>query len=689
MKKMLLILLIIMFVPILVHAETCNNDAITIDSITIKDKTSNVAELETATAAGNTINLNLNMGKLNDTIQYELVVKNNSNSNYYIDSHNINNKTSYLDYSFETQDKSNVIKANSTKTVYLSVNYKKEIPKDKFNSGLYNDTTKVKLPLSTKNPILNPKTGSQLLLLVLLIIIITIISIFIVKKKNKKVLMIISIILLIPIGVFAICKGEIIINSTITIKNLPKLNQTIIDSASENSCVVKYEGNVTEKVGETVPATKVYFDKCDNNTLIFANQCWKVIRTTETGGTKVIYDGSPVDGKCESNRQNTPGIKRIDYTNMSLAYPYMYGNSFKYDTNTKTFTLEDTTTAVWNDYNYKDLLGKYTCRTSNDTCETIYFVNDYYSNSDAYLISYVIDDISYSSIAYAPYNADTKSLAMVGYKYNKKYHLNYKCPYSRYKYSTSFTYNRNTNTYTLSGDIKTLSGGNDWYEGLDNAHYTCWNESGECSSISYIYSIIYNDDAYYINLDSGKGIDDALSEMLTDSSVNKYDSNAKSIVDNWYKNNMLNYTDKLEDVVYCNNRRVKQLAGWDKNTSNIRSGAISFGNDINTNLECPNTLDQFSTNNNKAKLSYPVALITNSEARNYGPPYSLMSNSFWSMSPNSFNTYFTYVDYYTIGSYYTIDSTLDNNSIRPVISLDNGALITSGSGTDNNPWIIE
>jgi len=35
-----------------------------------------------------------------------------------------------------------------------------------------------------------------------------------------------------------------------------------------------------------------------NNNFIFASKCWLGIRTTDTGGIKMIYNGTPVDGKC-------------------------------------------------------------------------------------------------------------------------------------------------------------------------------------------------------------------------------------------------------------------------------------------------------------------------------------------------------------------------------------------------------
>ena len=48
-----------------------------------------------------------------------------------------------------------------------------------------------------------------------------------------------------------------------------------------NTCITKYEGNVTDQVGQTVAATNVYFDNCaDKRNIIFGGFCWQVLRTT-------------------------------------------------------------------------------------------------------------------------------------------------------------------------------------------------------------------------------------------------------------------------------------------------------------------------------------------------------------------------------------------------------------------------
>ena len=86
MKKMLhFIIVCILFIPLLVNAETCDNDKITISSISMESKTSNVEELSEATVKGRNINLNLNMSAVGDNIDYDITVNNNSNEDYIID----------------------------------------------------------------------------------------------------------------------------------------------------------------------------------------------------------------------------------------------------------------------------------------------------------------------------------------------------------------------------------------------------------------------------------------------------------------------------------------------------------------------------------------------------------------------------------------------------------------------------
>ena len=64
-----------------------------------------------------------------------------------------------------------------------------------------------------------------------------------------------------------------------------------------------------------------------NNNIIFNNMCWKIIRTTATGGVKLIYNGIPTDGKCEATGANTQiGTSAFNPAYNDNAYVgYMYG----------------------------------------------------------------------------------------------------------------------------------------------------------------------------------------------------------------------------------------------------------------------------------------------------------------------------------------------------------------------------
>ena len=225
MKKFILpILLFMMFIPFFVNAETCDIDKITISSISIESKSDSVEELDEATANGKNINLNLSMSNVGDNIKYKIVVKNDSNEDYELDKTSLNLNSDYINYSFETEDNTNIVKANSSKNVTLRIEYKNEVPEDKFKSGLYNDNKTMMVQLSNGNTInvpdtfKNPNTGVQSYILVILILLLISVSLYILLKKKKYakfMILIIGTVIIIPISVYALCKCEINIQSNV------------------------------------------------------------------------------------------------------------------------------------------------------------------------------------------------------------------------------------------------------------------------------------------------------------------------------------------------------------------------------------------------------------------------------------------------------------------------------------------
>ena len=83
---------------------------------------------------------------------------------------------------------------------------------------------------------------------------------------------------------------------------------TLTSSASDKYPIYYYRGAV------------------ENNNVIFGGFCWKMVRTTETGGIKLIYNGTPTDGTCVATGADTT----IGTASMNEAYKqrYMYSDPF-------------------------------------------------------------------------------------------------------------------------------------------------------------------------------------------------------------------------------------------------------------------------------------------------------------------------------------------------------------------------
>ena len=505
-------------------------------------------------------------------------------------------------------------------------------------------------------------------------------------------------------------EDDIPLNLTFTIHYIQTTEEENVGNllqrlAKDNTCITKYEGEVTDKVGVTENATNVYFDKCaDKRNVIFGGFCWQIIRSTETGGIKMIYNGEPdQNGECGSDRSDHKGIYQLEgSSNQTMSGSYIYGSSFTYDISSGEFTLTDTTTATWSDSTYEDLIGKFTCKSTSTTCTTIYEINGYESNSQAIVTKYGITDVHYSLIGNTSFNGNSEVVSSAGYMFNKAYvyqNQDMNSNTNTYRFGSEFTYNENTNTYTLSGTIQDIG---DWGIGednrgklssLSNTHYTCWNDTGTCTTISYIFKSSVSSrfsSAGYITLDGGKNINDALDDMLWGDDVNRYNSPIKGVVDAWYRHNMTDKTSMLEDTIFCNSREPSRLGGWNPNGGDPFTLLYYKNNTDTLEMTCAYETDQFSISNNKARLTYPMGLLQYEEWLNIGTN-SLMAtgSSYWLMSPIFFSgeAYILYV--YAGGSSYNGSPSYVRPGIRPVVSLASSVTFSSGEGSETDPWIVE
>ena len=210
--------------------------------------------------------------------------------------------------------------------------------------------------------------------------------------------------------------------------------------------------------------------------------------------------------------------------------------------------------------------------------------------------------------------------------------------------------------------------------------------------------------------------------------LNNINSTVKDIIDEWFEINLtnninslqINYVDYLEDTVFCSDRNYKTVegdttypvylnSGWNKSggilTNYLYFGSIdrSYNNWFSTsnvpNFNCSNETDRFSVSNSKAKLSYPVGLVTSDEIVLAGVGgngatnnsfYMYTGDNFWSMTPGYFG-YHGDARMLRVNNAGRLSFTYVTNpqGIRPVVSLKLGVEFEKGNGTPTNPYIVK
>ena len=200
------------------------------------------------------------------------------------------------------------------------------------------------------------------------------------------------------------------------------------------------------------------------------------------------------------------------------------------------------------------------------------------------------------------------------------------------------------------------------------------------------------------------------SGSLENNRTNDNDSTIKTYIDNWYKNNLIDYTKYLsKDAVYCNDRELASGQTY-STTSSFDYAPYERMKNKQPTYNCTNMSDAFSVNNTSAKLNYPIGLMSIDELSYAGgqafttldAPYAWYytnangesshgSVAFWALSPD-----YCYgsgsIVWDVIGSDDPGD--LDNDgvgaayAVRPSVSLSSCNLISRGDGSANNPYVV-
>lgn len=364
---------------------------------------------------------------------------------------------------------------------------------------------------------------------------------------------------------------------------------------------------LSSTIGDTYPVNYFRGD-VNNNNVVFDGYCWKIVRTTELGGIRLIYNG---------------------------------------------------------DYNY-----------STNSCSG-----------------------TNPSIGTSAFNTSDDSISYAGYTYNLVDKIHQNEIVDGYLYASSYTYSGGTFTLVNpTNDVSTVS----------TNHYTCRNNTGTCSEISFI-TFASDTTIYNVRFTNQKTIE----TFINESKGMDYNSTIKDVIDEWF----IMYFDYpstyiyLDDSIYSGDRTMNTYGndtsyttnGWMSNNANTSNhlyystyGSLYFSH--KPSFKSTNRLDNYTiydTTNGNAFLRFPIALISGDDLMLAGSTASEDSNNYlnsgedyWTMSPRTFNRADVRLFYLEASGEISSKVVSEELAVRPAVTLSNNVVFTSGDGTANNPYNI-
>jgi hypothetical protein len=368
-------------------------------------------------------------------------------------------------------------------------------------------------------------------------------------------------------------------------------------------------------------------------------------------------------------------------------------------------------------YQYTSMRGKFICEKEVTVCSELLYMAETYPNKYDYISGGIITVAK----SHDGYNLqDTITLERYELAQNPQNYTDYKfsCNNSDlvctpenfimitqynskgFKFRKNYIYSEtavwNGTQYELSGPLD-IENRNDLTQ-VQTHHFFCPTEGQMvCDKVRYIVA-----SAEYSNSppshDSVLLSNGVTPETLFDSAnENLKNSTIKTAIDTWYYRNLVDYTDMIEDTVYCNDRSIKNLAGWSPTGyTNSTLGYWAYWRNrsiFRPSLDCPAN-DSFTVDaaNGNGALIYPVGLMSMDEALLTGhtsnPGYLYYDDSYmWTMTPAYLSGSYAYLQSFGNGS--GVGYSQSTNHVRPVISIIPGAMITTGDGSADDPWVIE
>lgn len=408
-------------------------------------------------------------------------------------------------------------------------------------------------------------------------------------------------------------------------------------------------GNGVNTYTENGQTIYYYRGQVANNNVIWAGKCWKIIRTTATGGTKMIYNGE-VDTEENFDGDMVP-TNTCTATGTDTQITYNNKNTFTFSKDSKYTSPADVGYMFGDRLEYKTLSAGSTSFT---------FANDVMHTTDG---AYVLDTSDGQSISGTW--ADQRLNAAV------KYH--YFC----------------TNGATSCDNAK-----------IGYIHYF-----GNSSTIYYLNIGGYDD------IESAKTAMFANTTNSNAKSTIEAWFEAENL--DGHIAGTRNYEDDLEDTIFCNDRSYYSGSLKSNNSNATPSGStttnyhgaygrneVVVDDNYHPSLDCANKNDAFTkddTTNGNGKLAHKVGLITADELTMAGNGWSgydttayLYTGQYaWSASSVNFHV--------NRAIEFSWDSDLGNGfvstalGLRPLVSLKSGMEFADNGadGSATKPFIVE
>ena len=379
-----------------------------------------------------------------------------------------------------------------------------------------------------------------------------------------------------------------------------------------------------------------------NNNVIFGGFCWQIVRTTDTGGIKMVYNGVTTGNgmTCENTAHADRIVSTSDFNSGNEVLSSLgYMSNKSYSTASKNYSdfIQFSDEIEYGDFDndgteeyrlVSEEDGPFTCQSQifNTTFKNIQYTYSYFS-STSYIMYLSGGEDNYDAIYKTTGNgSDAVKLRTINQNYNL-----------------------NVNDSTIKSELE------NWFR---------TNLTNEVNVENPNY-VDYIEDTEYCNDRSFKNAEGYVSYPIVSSMAwhNLYFGTINRWDNNWYS------------------------------SSNVPT------------FSCPNLTDQFRVNNNLAKLNYPVGLLTadevvlagatgnpheNTYTQNNSSFYLYTGGEYWTMSPHNNNASANAM--FITNQNGGLNARGVNNSagVRPVISLKLGVEFeSSGDGTPTNPYVVK